>query len=86
MTQRKGPGTETEANPKVIAATLLNHNPQIEVLTADARRELDLLVELYDRGYRIAVRCSTCGSWLAAPISVARHQGPVCASREGGAK
>lgn len=82
MNKRKGPGGESGANPQVIAATLLNDTPQTEVMDADTRRELDLLVEVYNRGYAIAVRCKTCGSWLAHPKSVAAHQGPVCRGRE----
>lgn len=82
MTTRKSPGGGTGASPEVIAATLLNSSAHIEALDPDTRRELDLLVELYDRGYRIAVRCKTCGSWLASTKSVAAHQGPVCRKRE----
>lgn len=81
MTKRKSPGGQTGASPKSIAADFLNHTPAVEALDEDARRELNLLVEVYDRGYRVAIRCKTCGSWLAAPKSVARHQGPVCYSR-----
>ncbi|MEZ5150699.1 DUF6011 domain-containing protein [Rhodococcus zopfii] len=61
---------------------LLGHDRRAEVLDAEERRIAALLAELYDAGYRVAVQCRTCGSWLANPQSVARHQGPVCASRE----
>jgi len=61
---------------------LLGHDRRIEPLAAEDRRIAGLLTELYDAGYRVAVQCRTCGSWLAHPESVARHQGPVCASRE----
>lgn len=32
-------------------------------------------------GYRIAVPCIICGSWLTNPRSVAAHVGPVCRKR-----
>ena len=86
MNKQKGPGGQSGANPQLIAETLLNNNPRMEILDADARRERDLLVEVLDRGYRVAVRCKTCGSWLAHPKSVAVHQGPVCRKRDGGAR
>lgn len=80
-----GRGTRGErANSR--AAVWTHLNAPTEVLTVDERRERDLVAELHDRGYRIAVRCRTCGSWLAAPKSVESFQGPVCRRREGGAK
>lgn len=62
---------------------LLAHEPRVEPLDAEERRIADLIAELYDAGCRVAVQCKTCGSWISDPRSVARHQGPVCASREG---
>lgn len=62
---------------------LLGHEPRVEPLDAEERRIAGLIAELYDVGCRVAVQCKTCGSWISDPISVARHQGPVCASREG---
>ena len=62
---------------------LLGHDRRVEPLDTEDRRIAALLAELYDAGYRVAVQCRTCGQWLANPRSVARHQGPVCASHEG---
>jgi len=50
----------------------------VETLDADERREQELLDELADRGYRVAVQCRRCGLWLSNPRSVARHIGPKC--------
>lgn len=61
---------------------LFGLDARVDVLDAQERREAALIAELYDLGYRVAVQCRSCGSWLAHPQSVARHQGPVCASRE----
>lgn len=72
-------GVRSDFDPTAI----LGHDARVEPLDAEDRRIAGLLAELYDAGYRVAVQCRTCGSWLANPTSVARHQGPVCASREG---
>jgi len=48
----------------------------------DERVEDQLLDELRDRGYRIAVRCIRCGHWLTADRSVAEHTGPRCRRRD----
>ncbi|MFD6676068.1 hypothetical protein ACFWDA_17075 [Rhodococcus zopfii] len=72
--------TATGSTPDL--SPLLGHDRRVEPLDAEDRRIAALLTELYDAGYRVAVQCRTCGSWLAHPESVARHQGPVCASRE----
>lgn len=73
----------TSATGSTVDLSLLfGHDRRTEVLDAEERRISALLTELYDAGYRVAVQCRTCGSWLAHPQSVARHQGPVCASRE----
>lgn len=67
----------------VDTTAIIGQDPRVEPLDAEDRRIAALLAELYDAGYRIAVQCRTCGSWLAHPESVARHQGPKCAAREG---
>lgn len=79
-----GRATRGRRTTKSIAADLLNHSVQAEVLSADDRRERELLEELLNRGYRIAVRCTQCGSWLVADRSVREHVGPVCRDRLGG--
>lgn len=47
------------------------------------RAEREFLAYAEQFGYRIAVRCIDCGSWLADPVSVAHHRGPVCRRRAG---
>lgn len=50
-------------------------------LTADERREEDLLAELKERGYGITMPCLICRRPLTAAKSLAAHVGPVCAAR-----
>lgn len=38
-----------------------------------------LMAALAQGGFRLAVQCTRCGTWLVAPTSVRRHLGPVCA-------
>ncbi|MDJ0359705.1 DUF6011 domain-containing protein [Rhodococcus sp. H29-C3] len=38
-----------------------------------------LRAALAQGGFRLAVQCERCGTWLVAPSSVKRHLGPVCA-------
>lgn len=38
-----------------------------------------LMAALAQGGFRLAVQCERCGTWLVAPASVKRHLGPVCA-------
>ena len=52
-----------------------------QVLTADERREAELLAELRDRGYTISVRCTVCNHPLTADLSTALHVGPKCRAR-----
>lgn len=58
----------------------LQHSP-VEVLGADALHEVDLVAQLAELGYRPAVQCRVCKSWLVAARSVADHLGPVCRGR-----
>lgn len=37
-------------------------------------------------GYRLAVQCLDCDSWLVSAKSVAAHRGPVCRSRRSGGR
>jgi len=52
-----------------------------EPLTAEDRADLDLLVAAAERGFRLATRCTACGSWISNPVSVRRHMGPVCRAK-----
>lgn len=44
-----------------------------------------VLAAAEERGYRLACRCTKCGSWLVARKSVIACMGPVCRRREAGA-
>ena len=54
-----------------------------EPLTSDERYEIAVVSAAAELGYRPAVRCIRCGSWLVAAKSVAQHRGPVCRRRGG---
>lgn len=54
---------------------------RIEPLTADERREVELVAAVAELGYRPAIQCRVCGAWLVAAKSVARHIGPRCAAK-----
>ncbi|WP_298442808.1 DUF6011 domain-containing protein [Gordonia sp. (in: high G+C Gram-positive bacteria)] len=84
MRAKENPGGGTGASPESIAADLFNHNARTEALEADERREVELIAELLDRGYRIAVRCHRCGHWLTNVRSIRVFTGPVCRRREAG--
>jgi hypothetical protein len=57
---------------------LQSHEP----LDAETRAEIDLLIKAAEMGYRLATRCTACGVWISAPISLKRH-GP-CLRQAGG--
>lgn len=52
-----------------------------EPLTPEDRADIDLLISAAERGFRLAVRCTRCGSWLVAMSSVRAHMGPVCRAK-----
>ena len=52
-----------------------------EPLTPEDRADLDLIIAAAERGFRLATRCTACGSWISNPKSVRAHMGPVCRSR-----
>jgi hypothetical protein len=52
-----------------------------EPVTAEDRREAAILAEAAELGYRLAVQCRCCGSWLVADRSVREFIGPVCRAR-----
>jgi hypothetical protein len=80
--RRNRPGTATQAAPKS-PTDFLNSNPdrRIEAATAEHRREAQVLAEAAELGYRLAVQCRCCGSWLVADRSVREFIGPVCRAR-----
>lgn len=47
-------------------------------LTPEERYEVNVVSAAAELGYRPAVQCTRCGSWLVAAKSVALHCGPVC--------
>jgi hypothetical protein len=49
-----------------------------EPLTADDRADLDAIIAVAERGFRIAVKCRICGHWLSNPKSVRQFAGPKC--------
>ena len=62
---------------------ILASNPPDHAYDPQLRDDADLHAEARSRGYRLAVQCLTCKSWLVNAKSVAAHRGPVCRSREG---
>jgi Family of unknown function (DUF6011) len=52
-----------------------------EPLTAEDRREAQVLAEAAELGYRLAVQCRCCGQWLTNPTSVRGFIGPVCRAK-----
>jgi hypothetical protein len=52
-----------------------------EPVTAEDRHEQKILEEAARLGYRLAVQCICCGSWLVADRSVREFIGPVCRAR-----
>ncbi len=53
-------------------------------LTPEERYEAAVVSAAAELGYRPAVQCTACGSWLVNPKSVALHRGPVCRGKVGG--
>jgi hypothetical protein len=80
--RRNRPGTASQAAPKS-STDFLNDSPdrRIEAPTAEDRREAQVLADAAELGYRLAVQCRCCGSWLVADRSVRKFIGPVCAKR-----
>ena len=82
QTRRNRPGTASQAAPKS-SADFLDYSPdsRIEAPTTEDRREAQVLAEAAELGYRLAVQCRCCGSWLVADRSVREFIGPVCRAR-----
>ncbi len=85
MTKRKAPALAQDRHPSTLTnvTSLAPHRPEdgYSAPTAGDRREVQLLAELAELGYVVAVRCLSCGHPLTSPKSVARFIGPVCASK-----
>lgn len=68
--------------------TITNVSQSTSALPTPERTEdfLDaaVLAAAEERGYRLACRCTKCGSWLVARKSVIACMGPVCRRREAG--
>lgn len=81
--KREGPGGATGATPKHRANGYHQNSGDYrhETLTADERREQQLLEELQALGYGVWMPCTHCSRPLTAAKSLARHIGPVCATR-----
>jgi Family of unknown function (DUF6011) len=81
MKKRKGPalGSQPPRNTTdAYQSTAAPHEP----VTAEDRHEQKILGEAARLGYRLAVQCRCCGSWLVADRSVREFIGPVCRARE----
>ncbi len=63
----------------------LHPYPDVEPPDPETRIEQQLVDQLTDRGFRVAVQCRRCHQWLTNPISVARHVGPKCRAKEAAA-
>jgi Family of unknown function (DUF6011) len=82
QTRRNRPGTATRAASKSPTDFLNDsRDRRIEAPTADDRREAQVRAEADQLGYRLAVQCRCCGSWLVADRSVREFIGPVCRAR-----
>lgn len=81
--KRSSPSVGTGATPKHRANGYHQNSGdhRHEVLTADERREQQLLEELRELGYGISMPCLKCGHPLTAARSLARHVGPKCAAK-----
>jgi hypothetical protein len=85
--KRKGPARHGQPSPKQNTTIRQSngHRRQDGYAAPDFedRREAALLAEAAEMGYRLATVCVDCGHWLANPVSVALHRGPICRARAG---
>jgi hypothetical protein len=82
--KRNRPGGRSQAAPTSTAAEYLNFSPDRRHATpsTNERREAELLAELSEMGYTVAVSCTVCGHALTSSKSFARgHIGPKCAAK-----
>ena len=82
MIAKKNPGGRAGESQAVEWRDYLEYS---EPLTVEERSEVAAVSVVIELGYRPAVQCTSCGSWLVAPKSVALHRGPVCRSKDGDA-
>lgn len=84
-TKRNGPANNgavpRDLNTSDTEFTCLLGLQRHEPLTPEDRADLDLIIAAAERGFRLATRCTACGSWISNPKSVRAHMGPVCRSR-----
>ncbi|HCS59067.1 MAG TPA: hypothetical protein DIW80_19485 [Gordonia polyisoprenivorans] len=78
--QRETPGGQTGGSAVEWVRDFVHHS---EPLTADEKYEASVVAAVVELGYRPAVQCIRCGSWLVAAKSVALHCGPVCRAKDG---
>ena len=83
MTAKKNPGRRAGESQAV--EWVRDYLEYSEPLTVEERSEVAAVSVVIELGYRPAVQCTSCGSWLVAPKSVALHRGPVCRSKDGDA-
>ena len=83
MTAKKNPGRRAGESQAV--EWVRDYLEYSEPLTTEERSEVAAVSVVVELGYRPAVQCTSCGSWLVAPKSVALHRGPVCRSKDGDA-
>lgn len=72
--------TYTNDAKSTVLHKVFGHAPH-EPLTAEDRRDLDVIVAAVERGFRISVQCRVCGHWLSHPHSVKAFMGPRCAAK-----
>ena len=83
MTAKNNPGRRAGESQAV--EWVRDYLEYSEPLTTEERSEVAAVSVVVELGYRPAVQCTSCGSWLVAPKSVALHRGPVCRSKDGDA-
>lgn len=78
--QRETPGGQTGGSA---VEWVRDYRQYSDPLTPEDRYEAAVVSAVAELGYRPAVQCTRCGSWLVAAESVARHRGPVCRGKDG---
>lgn len=83
--KRKGPAPTAKPSRKHTNQTKFNRylaDDGYAAPTAEDRREVALLAEAAELGYRLSLSCIDCGHPLVAPMSVSAMRGPVCRARK----
>ena len=81
MSQTKRPAPPQDRPPQNTTSAYEFTAARHEPVTADDRHEQKVLAEAAELGYRLAVQCRCCGSWLVADRSVREFIGPVCRAK-----